>query len=150
MAALNATRALRLEIITAERIVLTEDAVTSVQVPAADGRVGILPRHAPLMTTLAPGELVMSKQEESESFFVTGGFLEVRNNHVAVLADASERAEEIDEARAEEARRRAEATLSEKKDRAQLVAAEIALRRAMIRLRLAQQARRRRGSTPAR
>ncbi len=150
MAALNATRALRLEIITAERIVLTEDAVTSVQVPAADGRVGILPRHAPLMTTLAPGELIMRKEEESESFFVTGGFLEVRNNHVAVLADASERAEEIDEARAEEARRRAEATLSEKKDRAQLVAAEIALRRAMIRLRLAQQARRRRGSTPAR
>ena len=150
MAALNATRALRLEIITAERIVLTEDAVTSVQVPAADGRVGILPRHAPLMTTLAPGELIMRKEEESESFFVTGGFLEVRNNHVAVLADASERAEELDEARAEEARRRAEATLSEKKDRAQLVAAEIALRRAMIRLRLAQQARRRRGSTPAR
>ena len=150
MAALNATRALRLEIITAERIVLTEDAVTSVQVPAADGRVGILPRHAPLMTTLAPGELVMRKEEESESFFVTGGFLEVRNNHVAVLADASERAEEIDEARAEEARRRAEEALSEKKDRAQLVAAEIALRRAMIRLRLAQQARRRRGSTPAR
>ena len=150
MAALNATRALRLEIITAERIVLTEDAVTSVQVPAADGRVGILPRHAPLMTTLAPGELVMRKEEESESFFVTGGFLEVRNNHIAVLADASERAEEIDEARAEEARRRAEEALSEKKDRAQLVAAEIALRRAMIRLRLAQQARRRRGSTPAR
>ena len=150
MAALNSTQLLRLEIITAERIVLSEEAVTSVQVPAADGRVGILPRHAPLMTTLAPGELILRKDDAVESFFVTGGFLEVRNNHVAVLADASERAEEIDVARAEEARRRAEATLSEKRDKSQLVAAEISLRRALIRLRLAQQARRRRGSSQAR
>ncbi len=150
MAALTSTQLLRLEIITAERIVLSEEAITSVQVPAADGRVGILPRHAPLMTTLAPGELILRKDDEIESFFVTGGFLEVRNNHVAVLADASERAEEIDIARAEEARRRAEAVLSEKRDKSQLVAAEIALRRALIRLRLAQQARRRRGSSQAR
>ena len=150
MAALTSTQLLRLEIITAERIVLSEEAITSVQVPAADGRVGILPRHAPLMTTLAPGELILRKDDEIESFFVTGGFLEVRNNHVAVLADASERAEEIDIARAEEARRRAEAVLSEQRDKSQLVAAEIALRRALIRLRLAQQARRRRGSSQAR
>ena len=107
---------LRLEIITAERIVLTEEMVDSVRVPGADGVVGILPRHAPLMTTLAPGELIMRKGEEEESFFVTGGFLEVRDNQVAVLADASERAEEIDIARAEEARHRAEEALSEKRD----------------------------------
>ena len=80
---------LRLEIITAERIVLTEEMVESVRVPGADGVVGILPRHAPLMTALAPGELIMRKGEEEESFFVTGGFLEVRDNQVAVLADAS-------------------------------------------------------------
>jgi F-type H+-transporting ATPase subunit epsilon len=138
---------LRLEIITAEGVVLTDEAVESVQVPASEGMVGILPRHAPLMTTLAPGELLMRKGDEEESFFVTGGFLEVRDNHVAVLADASERAEEIDIARAEEARKRAEATLGEKKDRAQLLAAEAALRRALVRLRVAQQARRRRGSS---
>ncbi len=136
---------LRLEIITAERIVLTEEMVESVRVPGADGVVGILPRHAPLMTALAPGELIMRKGEEEESFFVTGGFLEVRDNQVAVLADASERAEEIDIARAEEARHRAEEALSEKKDGAELAAAEAAMRRALIRLRLAQQARRRRG-----
>ena len=136
---------LRLEIITAERIVLTEEMVESVRVPGADGVVGILPRHAPLMTTLAPGELIMRKGEEEESFFVTGGFLEVRDNQVAVLADASERAEEIDIARAEEARHRAEEALSEKRDGAELAAAEAAMRRALIRLRLAQQARRRRG-----
>ena len=136
---------LRLEIITAERIVLTEEMVDSVRVPGADGVVGILPRHAPLMTTLAPGELIMRKGEEEESFFVTGGFLEVRDNHVAVLADASERAEEIDIARAEEARHRAEEALSEKRDGAELAVAEAAMRRALIRLRLAQQARRRRG-----
>ena len=140
---------LRLEIITAERIVLTEEMVDSVRVPGADGVVGILPRHAPLMTTLAPGELIMRKGEEEESFFVTGGFLEVRDNHVAVLADASERAEEIDIARAEEARHRAEEALSEKRDGAELAAAEAAMRRALIRLRLAQQARRRRGSRRA-
>ena len=136
---------LRLEIITAERIVLTEEMVESVRVPGADGVVGILPRHAPLMTALAPGELIMRKGEEEESFFVTGGFLEVRDNQVAVLADASERAEEIDIARAEEARLRAEEALSEKRDGAELAAAEAAMRRALIRLRLAQQARRRRG-----
>ena len=136
---------LRLEIITAERIVLTEEMVESVRVPGADGVVGILPRHAPLMTALAPGELIMRKGEEEESFFVTGGFLEVRDNQVAVLADASERAEEIDIARAEEARHRAEEALSEKRDGAELAVAEAAMRRALIRLRLAQQARRRRG-----
>ena len=140
---------LRLEIITAERIVLTEEMVDSVRVPGADGVVGILPRHAPLMTALAPGELIMRKGEEEESFFVTGGFLEVRDNQVAVLADASERAEEIDIARAEEARHRAEEALSEKRDGAELAVAEAAMRRALIRLRLAQQARRRRGSRRA-
>ena len=146
----SAAKSLRLEIITAERIVLSEDMVTSVQVPSAEGRVGILPRHAPLMTALAPGELIMRKDEETQSFFVTGGFLEVRNNHIAVLADASERAEEIDIERAEEARNRAEAALKERRDSAQLAAAEAAMRRALIRLRLAQQARRRRGSSQAR
>ncbi len=138
---------LRLEIITAERIVLTEEAVASVRVPASEGIVGILPRHAPLMTTLAPGELIMRKGDEEESFFVTGGFLEVRDNHIAVLADASERAEEIDVDRAEEARQRAEEALKEKRDSAELAAAEAAMRRALIRLRLAQRARRRRGSS---
>ena len=147
MAMQSATKSLRLEIITAERIVLTEEMVTSVRVPSAEGVVGILPRHAPLMTTLAPGELIMRKGEDEESFFVTGGFLEVRNNHIAVLADASERAEEIDISRAEEARNRAEAALKEKRDGAELAAAEAAMRRALIRLRLAQQVRRRRGSS---
>ena len=142
--------ALRLEIITAERIVLTDEDVESVRAPGGDGQVGILPRHAPLMTTLAPGELIMRKGDEEESFFVTGGFLEVRNNHVAVLADASERAEDIDIERAEEARRRAEEAMGEKMDNAQLLAAEAALRRALIRLRLAEQARRRRGARQSR
>ena len=141
---------LRLEIITAERIVLTEEAVASVRVPASEGIVGILPRHAPLMTTLAPGELIMRKGDEEESFFVTGGFLEVRDNHIAVLADASERAEEIDVDRAEEARQRAEEALKEKRDSAELAAAEAAMRRALIRLRLAQRARGRRGASQAR
>ncbi len=140
---------LRLEIITAERIVLTEEAVSSVRVPASEGIVGILPRHAPLMTTLAPGELILRKGEEEESFFVTGGFLEVRDNHIAVLADASERAEEIDVDRAEEARQRAEEALKERRDSAELAAAEAAMRRALIRLRLAQRARGRRGTSRA-
>lgn len=147
MATSSPTKSLRLEIITAERIVLTEEAVASVRVPSSEGVVGILPRHAPLMTTLAPGELIMRKGDEEESFFVTGGFLEVRNNQIAVLADASERAEEIDVDRAEEARQRAAEALKEKRDSAELAAAEAAMRRALIRLRLAQRARRRRGSS---
>ena len=98
---------MKLDIVTAERAVYSED-VEAVIAPGVEGQLGILPHHAPLMTTLQPGELIVKKGGEEVRLVITGGFLEVRPDRVVVLADAAERAEEIDVSRAEEARRRAE------------------------------------------
>ncbi|MFC2066220.1 F0F1 ATP synthase subunit epsilon [Chloroflexota bacterium] len=133
----------RLDIVTAERMVYSED-VDAVIAPGVEGQLGILPHHAPLMTTLQPGELRVRKGGEEVSLAISGGFLEVRPDRVVVLADAAERAEEIDISRAEEARHRAEQRLAEKGtsglDEAK---AEVALHRAMARLAVAERVRRR-------
>ena len=103
---------LTLEIVTAERQVLAEDDVDMVIAPAVDGEVGILPHHAPLITVLQIGELRVKKGQDEQSIVIAGGFMEVLNNKVTVLADAAERSEEIDIAAAEEARHRAEQSLA--------------------------------------
>src|SRR5213076_1014900 len=82
--------------------------------PGAAGELGILPRHIPLLTPLKAGAVKVRNGSEEQLFFVSGGFLEVRPDEVTVLADAAERADDIDEARAEEARRRAESLLQQK------------------------------------
>ena len=134
---------IRLDIVTAERQVYSEE-VDLVVVPGIDGEMAILPGHAPLMTTLQPGELLIRRGDEETPLVITGGFLEVRPERVTVLADAAERVEEIDAERAEEAKRRAEERLGEKLGAADLARAEAALRRSMIRLRVVQKRRRRR------
>ncbi len=91
---------IRLDIVTAERLVFSED-VEAVVAPGVEGQLGILPHHAPLMTMLQPGELMVRKDGEEESMFISGGFLEVRGDKVIVLADTAEKAEEIDIERAE-------------------------------------------------
>jgi F-type H+-transporting ATPase subunit epsilon len=135
---------LRLDIVTAERAVYSED-VDMVIAPGVLGQLGILPHHAPLMTMLEPGELIAKKGSDEYGLVVSGGFLEVRPDRVIVLADTAERAEEIDIARAEEAKRRAEQYLAEKYvpglDAAR---AEASLRRSLIRLRVARRRRKRR------
>ena len=135
---------MRLDIVTAERVVYEED-VDVVVAPGVEGQLGILPHHAPLMTTLKAGELRVRKGGEEVSMAISGGFLEVRPDGVVVLADTAERAEEIDIARAEEAKRRAQEQLAEKQvpgvDEAR---AEASLRRALIRLRVAEKRRKRR------
>jgi F-type H+-transporting ATPase subunit epsilon len=136
---------LNLEIITAERVVFTDE-VDMVTAPAALGTVGILPRHAPMLTMLEPGELKIRQGNEETYLAIGGGFLEVRNNRVVVLADSAERAEEIDVAAAEEARRRAETALTEAARSGtptQVAAARVALRRSMVRLDVARRRRRR-------
>jgi F-type H+-transporting ATPase subunit epsilon len=134
---------IHLEIVTAERVVLSDD-VDQINVPTKDGRVGILPRHAPLLTILDVGELDIIKDGVSTPFAVTGGFMEVLPNRVTILADSAERADEIDEARAEEARRRAEEQLSQRQSDHDIALAEAELRRALIRLKVAQLKRNRR------
>jgi F-type H+-transporting ATPase subunit epsilon len=137
---------IRLEIITAERVVYSED-VDIVVAPGIDGELGILPHHAALMTMLQPGELRVRKDNEEESMFVSGGFLEVRGDKVVVLADVAERAEEIDVARAEAAKRRAEERIAQYPAPVDHARAEAALLRSMIRLRVAEKSRKRRSKT---
>ena len=127
---------LTLEIVTAERVVFQDDNVDMVVAPTVDGQVGILPRHAPLLTVLQVGELRVCKGPDEQSIVVAGGFMEVLNNKVTILADAAERSEEIDVASAEEARRRAENTLENKGQGGDLAAAELAMRYNMVRLRV--------------
>jgi F-type H+-transporting ATPase subunit epsilon len=138
---------LSVEIITGERVVYEESDVDMVVAPGADGSLGILPSHAPLFTLLALGEMRVIKGGTEQSLAVFGGFLEISNDHVRVLADAAERAEEIDVDRAEEARRRAESRRGESGRRAaeDMIRAEAAMRRSLVRLKIG---RRQRGRQP--
>jgi len=135
---------IRLDIVTAEQSVYSDD-VDIVIAPGVEGQLGILPNHTPLMTMLQPGELIARKGSEEFSLAVSGGFLEVRPDRVIVLADSAERAEEIDIARAEEAKKRAEQRLAERyTPEIDAARAEAALRRSLIRLKIAAKRRKRR------
>ena len=134
---------IRLDIVTAERLVYSED-VDEVVAPGVDGQLGILPHHSPLMTMLAPGELLVKQDGDELNLAVSGGFMEVRPDHIIILADTAERAEEIDLARAEEARKRAEQAMAEAPAGAEAaLAAEAALKRALTRLKVARRRRER-------
>jgi len=139
---------LTVEIVTAERQVLAEDDVDMVVAPGSEGVVGILPRHAPLLTLLNPGVIRIKKNGAESAMAVGGGFLQVNADRVLILADTAERAEELDAARAEEARRRAETALTDAQrsgNRVQAESARAALRLSMVRINVA---RRRRGDGP--
>lgn len=136
---------IKLDIVTAEKEVYSED-VDMVIAPGVEGQLGILPHHTPLMTILRPGELRIKKGGEEVSLVISGGFLEVRPDRVIVLADAAEKVEEIDVARAEEARRRARERLTEKPEGSDAARTEAALRRSLARLRVVERAKRRKKS----
>ena len=133
---------LHVEVVTAERELYNGEA-NLVSAPGSEGRLGILPRHAALLTTLAPGDLRIELNGAEEPLFVSGGFLEVSNDNVTVLADTAEHAEEIDQARAEEARRRAQERLTQTQSEAERAELQAALERAVARLRVAELTRRR-------
>ncbi len=135
----------RLEIVTAERVVFSDE-VDLVVAPGVEGELGILPHHAPLMTMLLPGELLVRKGGEEFFLAISGGFLEVRPDRIIVLADAAERAEEIDIARAEAAKRRAEERLKHPVPEIDMTRAEAALRRSLARLKVVERRRRRSGA----
>jgi len=137
---------LNFEIVTAERVVYSDE-VDIVVAPGVMGQLGILPNHAPLITMLEPGELMVRKDGEEDSMFVSGGFLEVMANKVTVLADTAERAEEIDAERAEEAKRRAEERLETRPTDVDGARVEAALRRSLMRLKVAEKRRRRKPGT---
>ena len=127
---------MHLEIVTAERVVLSDE-VDQINAPTKDGRIGILPRHMPLLTLLDVGELDIIKNGEVTPFAVAGGFLEGLPNRVTILADTALRADEIDEARAEEARRRAEEIIAQRRSDQEMAEAEAELRRALVELKVA-------------
>ena len=132
---------IRCDVVSVERVVFS-DSVDMVIAPGVDGVLGILPHHAPLMTALVPGEIVIHKAgQEDVLLAVGGGFMEVRPDRVTILADHAERAEEIDMARAEAARQRAQQLLSGRPSGVDIVQAEHALRRSQIRLKVARRRR---------
>ncbi len=133
---------IRLEIVTPERAVY-EDDVDMVIAPATDGYVGILPQHAPLLTTLGPGEFRVKKGGVEEVMAVFGGFMDVRGDRVIVLTEAAEPAEEIDTQRAQEARDRAQQALAGPISAAEEARARASLQRALVRIRVSERKRRR-------
>jgi len=133
---------IKCDIVTVERLVYSDE-VDMVIAPGIMGTLGILPRHAPLITALTAGELRLKKGEEEESFAVSGGYMEVRPDRVIIMADTAEHADEIDEARAEAARQRAEKLLTEKPPDMDRAAIEGALRRSYVRLKVARKKRQR-------
>ena len=135
---------LRLQVVTAERVTY-DDEVDVVVAPGSVGELGILPSHAPLVSSLAVGTLRARKGQDEVVLALAGGFLEVRDDKVIVLAEAAERAEEIDVARAEAARQRALERLKEARSPAESLQAAQALQRSLIRLKTARPRRREAG-----
>ena len=124
---------MRLDIVTTEQAVFSDE-VDLVVALGIEGQLGILPHHTPLMTMLQPGELRVKNGDEETSLAVSGGFLEVRPDRIIILADTAERVEEIDIARAEEAKRRAQEQLSHRTPDMDAAKAEAAMLRALTRL----------------
>jgi F-type H+-transporting ATPase subunit epsilon len=132
---------IRLEVVTPERIVLEED-VDIVVARGAEGDLGVLHGHEPLITPLPVGELTYRQGGDDRHLAISGGFMEVRPDKVTVLADVAERSEEIDRERAERARERAEVLLREQRGTELEAQAAAALQKALLRLRVAEQRRR--------
>ena len=118
---------LKLEIVTPEGVTYSED-VEMVTLPGSEGEMGIYPSHVPLMTQVIAGEVTARRNGRDEWLAIGDGFVEVTGERVAVLTDMAIKADSVDEAKAEEARRRAEARLAEKLDdeEAAMVAASLA------------------------
>jgi F-type H+-transporting ATPase subunit epsilon len=131
-----------IDILTPERNVMHTQA-DSVVVPAADGELGILSHHAPLVAQLQPGAIRLRTGNDTQLFAVSGGFVEVQNNHVVVMAETAEMAHEIDVERARQAAERAKAALRSPTADVDLAQAEASLRRALARLHAVEMIRRR-------
>jgi F-type H+-transporting ATPase subunit epsilon len=128
---------LHLEIVTSDKTIF-EGEVDQVTVPGGGGVMGVLANHAPVLSTLKPGELRIKRGNDIEEYAIGGGFIDIHDNKVIILADSAERADEIDASRAEAAREKAEAMLknppSSKED---LFKLESQLRRSQVRLNIA-------------
>ncbi len=133
---------LTLEIVTPDRA-LAHEQVEEVEIPGADGYFGVLPGHTPLLASLQVGELWYRKAGEKTYMSIAFGFAEVLPDRVTILAQIAERADEIDVARAEDEKRRAETQLSRRPSDAELEAARLSMLKALVRLRVATRSRNR-------
>lgn len=131
--------ALRLDVVTPEKTVVQDD-VDMVICPGSEGEFGVLPHHASLLSALNMGLLRYKQGDRTECVFLSGGFVDVNDNKCSVLAEAAEKASDIDTARAIEAKERAERRLQERKENLDVIRAEYALKRALLRLQAAESA----------
>lgn len=136
---------MQLNIITPTKSVLSED-VDQLTLPTETGEITILPNHVPLLTKVKPGELTIKKNNKQTFFAITGGFLEMKQNQITILADYAIRADDIEIAKAKEAQERAEKAMKEKVSGRDFAQAEAQLTRAMLELHVAK---RRRKVTPS-
>ena len=131
---------LQLEIVTPDRSLVREE-VDEVQVPGAEGYLGVLPGHTPLLATLKIGELWFRVGQETHFLAIAGGFVEVLPDRVAILAQIAERAQDIDPTRAEAARKRAEDRLAQPPQDFNFERARVALMKSLVRIHVAARAR---------
>jgi len=136
---------LQLQIITPLKLVLDEE-VEEIIVPAETGEITILPNHVSLFTKIKPGELSIRRSKKQSFFAITGGFLEVKENKITILADYAIRAEDIEVARAKEAQEKAQSAMKQKGSARDFAEAEAQLTRALLELHVAK---RRRTSSPS-
>jgi F-type H+-transporting ATPase subunit epsilon len=132
---------LKLEIVTPEAKTYSED-VDMVTLPAVEGEMGIYPQHVPILTQINAGEVIVRKAGQDYFLAVGEGFVEITGERVAILTDMAIRAENIDEAKAEEARRRAEARLGEKLDDEEAAMVSAALAHSLAQLQVKRRQRR--------
>jgi F-type H+-transporting ATPase subunit epsilon len=131
---------LQLQIVSADRLLVNEQ-VDEVQIPGSEGYLGVLPGHTPLLATLQVGELWYRQGQEKHYLSIAFGFVEVQPDRVTILAQIAESAQEIDLARAEAAKRRAEERLSKPTTDMDFERARIAMLKALVRLQVASRAR---------
>lgn len=127
---------LHLEIVTPEKVVYRNE-VDEIIAPTTNGQIAILPNHVALLTQIIPGEIVIKKGKDEQPLAITGGFLEIINNKVTILADYAVRAEEIEVLKVEEAKRKAEKRMEEKISAEDLAKGEAEMIRAITQLRVA-------------
>jgi F-type H+-transporting ATPase subunit epsilon len=136
-----ADRTFTLEIVTPDRVVTSDHEVVSLVVPGVAGYLGIMANHAPLMTELGIGEISVRRSTGEETLIAsTQGFMEVSDNKVTILVSSAERADEIDLERAKESAKRAEERLKTSEEGVDFTRAEVALKRALNRVRVAEKA----------
>ena len=130
---------IQLTVMTPDRVVLSKE-VERVEAPGSEGYFEVLPKHTPFLTGLKTGQVLYAKDGRDEVLSTNGGFVEVLMDRVTILSESAEQAHEIDLDRAQEARQRAERRLEERDSQTDVARAEAALKRALNRLRVSEQA----------